>query len=169
MDCNVNYSDSRLFLCIQFSRHECIAWNPHRINAVSHVFSRYSSFHYYFVVRSFLFIFIFCWLLLLYVPRSSIAAMRRQCVKRRNMEIDRMLSLVFECLLFKFAGTCAQSGMPNIDFMPISQLNLIQPIQIHICMWIYCSISTLWLISSITLLTSMLISIQRFLFLLNLN
>lgn len=45
--------------------------------------------------------------------------------------------------------------MPNIDFNSINTLNLIKPLQIHICMWVYCAISTCWLISSITLLTSM--------------
>lgn len=51
-------------------------------------------------------------------------------------------------------GPCSQSGMPNIDYAMINKLNLIKPMQIHICMWIYCGISFLWLISSITLLTS---------------
>lgn len=64
------------------------------------------------------------------------------------------------CIHFQFAGECAQSGMPNIDFAPISEINLIKSVQIHICMWIYCSISTVWLISSITLLTSTCILIK---------
>lgn len=65
---------------------------------------------------------------------------------------DTLLILFFPIFI---VGPCPQSGMPNIDFNSINTLNLIKPLQIHICMWVYCAISTLWLISSITLLTSM--------------
>lgn len=53
-----------------------------------------------------------------------------------------------------FAGTCAQSGLPDVDYATLDRLNLIRPPQVHICMWIYLALSVLWLISSITLLTS---------------
>lgn len=51
--------------------------------------------------------------------------------------------------------------MPNIDYVPISRLNLMKPMQVYICMWIYLTISIFWLISSITLLTSMWTTLMR--------
>lgn len=53
-------------------------------------------------------------------------------------------------------GTCSQSGLPDVDYATLDKLNLIRPPQVHICMWIYLALSVFWLISSITLLTSML-------------
>lgn len=56
--------------------------------------------------------------------------------------------------MLMFVGTCAQSGLPDVDYATLDRLNLIRPPQVHICMWIYLALSVLWLISSITLLTS---------------
>lgn len=57
-------------------------------------------------------------------------------------------------MVFVFSGTCAQSGLPEVDYARLDKLNLIRPPQVHICMWIYLALSVLLLISSITLLTS---------------
>lgn len=53
-----------------------------------------------------------------------------------------------------YSGTCPQPGLPNVDYGALTQVNLVQPLKIHICMWIYLGVSFLWFISSITLITS---------------
>lgn len=139
MDCNVSYGHSCLFLCLQFSRHDCIAWHTHRIDAVPHVFSRWvanSKFNQISIDRESIQIF-------------ALRDARSACLCKI------IIYSFIDLIILQFAGTCAQSGMPNIDYAPINRLNLMKPMQVHICMWIYFAASIFWLISSITLLTSM--------------
>lgn len=54
----------------------------------------------------------------------------------------------------EISGTCPQEGLPNMDFGALNSINLIHPLKLHICAWLYLGIGVLWLISSITLITS---------------
>lgn len=58
------------------------------------------------------------------------------------------------CAHIEILGKCPQEGLPNMDYGALNAINLIQPLKIHICLWIYLGIGILWFISSITLITS---------------
>lgn len=66
----------------------------------------------------------------------------------------RVIDFIANNLILFFEGTCPQQGLPNMDYAALNSVNLLQPLKVHICMWIYLGISILWFISSITLITS---------------